>query len=90
MTLQDIFPAIFAYIFEDLAILDAKIPPVTDQGKVAFFLTSLKKMGLPLRVAEPLPYGVRIVNGIIEGGIDDGKPLFESMPRTSVPSWWLQ
>ncbi len=31
VVLQDLFPAIFAYIFQDASLLDAKIEPITDQ-----------------------------------------------------------
>jgi hypothetical protein len=50
--LQDLFPAILAYLFKDEGILESKIDTTT------FF--------------DP----VKVRNGIIYGGIDDGEPLF--------------
>jgi len=57
--LQDVFPAVLAYIYDDPEILNAKIPPVT--------------LGT-------ITDGVRVENGIIVGGKDDGKPLFDNVP----------
>ena len=55
--LQDIFPAVFAYLFKDQNLLKSKLDPVTlDQ--------------------EEATSGVEVQNGIIRGGIDDGKALF--------------
>jgi hypothetical protein len=54
--LQDVFPAIFAYIFEDQELLASKVEPVT-------------LFGYPIS-------GAKVVDGIIEGGIHDGEPLF--------------
>ena len=54
--LQDLFPAVFAYIFQDVSLLDAKIEPITDQDYIIS--------------------GAKVVDGIIEGGINDGEPLF--------------
>jgi hypothetical protein len=54
--LQDMFPAIFAYIFEDRALLDSRIEPVIyDNAPIS---------------------NVKVVDGIIQGGINDGEPLF--------------
>jgi hypothetical protein len=55
--LQDIFPAVFAYLFKDDTIFDAARIEREDL------------YGSPL-------HGIRIENGIIKGGKDDGKPLF--------------
>ena len=54
--LQDLFPSIFAYIFEDPKLLEAKVEPET----------------IPSSVAS----GANVIDGIIEGGIHDGEPLF--------------
>jgi len=54
--LQDIFPAIFAYLFEDETILEAKVQSATVGSKDVS--------------------GASVVNGIIQGGINDGEPLF--------------
>ncbi len=56
VVLQDLFPAIFAYIFQDASFLDARIQPITDQD----YMIS----------------GAKVIDGIIEGGINDGEPLF--------------
>jgi len=56
--LQDIFPAVFAYLFKDESLLQAKVNPVTLE---------------PERVS-----GASVENGIIRGGVDDGKPLFST------------
>lgn len=57
--LQDIFPSVFTYLYDDPSILDSRIEPVTLRP----FFTS----------------GVRVRKGVIEGGRDDGKWLFDSM-----------
>ena len=54
--LQDIFPAIFALLFEDKKLLEAKVESLTKNIDI----TS----------------GVSVENGIINGGINDGEPLF--------------
>jgi hypothetical protein len=54
--LQDLFPAIFAYIFEDPELLEAKVEPVT--------------------ITNSSISNARVIDGIIEGGIHDGEPLF--------------
>lgn len=54
--LQDVFPAVFAYMFEDPSILQAKIEPKT--------------------VHDAAASGASILNGIIQGGVNDGEPLF--------------
>jgi len=54
--LQDLFPTIFAYIFEDQGLLESKIEPITDNGT---------------RIS-----GVEVSDGVIEGGIHNGKALF--------------
>jgi hypothetical protein len=56
--LQDIFPAVFAYLYKDPAILEAKVEPI---------------LQLPNFIS-----GVSVDNGVIDGGIDDGEPLFLS------------
>lgn len=54
--LQDLFQVIFAYLYRDTTILDAKVEPViTDTDWIS---------------------GVTVINGVIEGGSDDGEPLF--------------
>ncbi len=54
--LQDLFPAIFAYMFKDETILEAKIKPEILTTEVIC--------------------GATVKNGIINGGINDGEPLF--------------
>jgi hypothetical protein len=56
--LQDLFPAVFAYLYQDATLLEAKIEPVI--------------------LTDETVSGVSVRNGIIEGGIDDGEPLFLS------------
>ncbi|MBN2678482.1 MAG: hypothetical protein JXR32_10530 [Anaerolineaceae bacterium] len=56
--LQDIFPAVFAYLYQDEKILESKIEPVTVY---------------PFAVS-----GASVNNGVINGGIDDGEPLYLS------------
>ncbi len=58
--LQDIFPAVFAYLFQDKSILEAKVDTITLDDYDDLSSTS----------------GVRVVDGIIVGGVDDGEPLF--------------
>lgn len=55
--LQDLFPAVFAYLFEDTRFLDAKVTPVTIPGE--YHLN-----------------GAGVIDGVINGGINDGEPLF--------------
>lgn len=50
--LQDLFPAVFAYLFKDEQILAAKLDPTTNYTLVT------------------------VQNGILQGGIHDGEPLF--------------
>ena len=57
--LQDIFPTVFAYLYNDNSILRSRIGQETIDSNTAG--------------------GVIVRNGIIVGGKDDGKPLFESM-----------
>lgn len=54
VVLQDIFPAIFSYLYQDSRFLDFMVDPVS--------ITNLS--------------GVTINNGIIQGGKNDGEPLF--------------
>jgi hypothetical protein len=54
--LQDMFPAIFAYMFQDPKLLESKVEPVT--------------------ITNSSISGAKVVNGIIEGGINNGEPLF--------------
>jgi hypothetical protein len=54
--LQDLFPAVFAYLFADRGLLDARIEPAS---------VDLENVS-----------GVRIIDGMIVGGVDDGEPLF--------------
>lgn len=54
--LQDLFSVIFAYIFEDPELLEAKVEPVT--------------------LHEWPASGAAVVDGVIEGGINNGEPLF--------------
>ena len=54
--LQDLFPAIFAYLFEDERLLDARVESLTLRNEAIS--------------------GVSVRSGIIEGGINDGEPLF--------------
>jgi hypothetical protein len=56
--LQDLFPAVFAYLYQDATLLEAKIEPVI--------------------LTDETVSGVSVHNGIIDGGIDDGEPLFLS------------
>lgn len=54
--LQDMFPAIFAYIFQDQVLLESKIEPLTlSSGSIS---------------------GVKVSDGTIIGGVDDGEALF--------------
>ena len=56
--LQDLFPAVFAYLFADRGLLEAEIEPASvDEENVS---------------------GVRVVDGVILGGVDDGQALFTS------------
>lgn len=56
VVLQDLFPVIFAYMYQDDKILEAKIEP---------------KILTTFRIN-----GATVHNGIINGGLDDGEPLF--------------
>jgi len=56
VVLQDIFPVIFAYIYDDENILEAKIEPE---------ILNIELIG-----------EISVKNGIINGGIYDGEPLF--------------
>lgn len=59
--LQDIFPAVFAYLFDDDSIFDkTRIQPRT-------------------MINSQITCGVNVNDGIIIGGKDDGKPLFEGV-----------
>ena len=55
--LQDLFPAIFAYLYKDERILESLIEPHTINDSIS---------------------GASVNNGIINGGINDGEPLFLS------------
>lgn len=61
VVLQDIFPAVFAYLFDDPGILKSKIESKTFDSQIVS--------------------GASILNGIIEGGINDGEPLFIGQPE---------
>jgi hypothetical protein len=54
--LQDVFPAVFAYLFKDTGLLQARPEPTTTD---------------PWMIS-----GARVVDGMIEGGINSGEPLF--------------
>jgi hypothetical protein len=54
--LQDVFPAIFAYLFQDPRLLEAKVESAT------FYKNAIS--------------GAAVVDGVIEGGIHSGEPLF--------------
>ena len=56
--LQDLFPAVFAYLYQDRTILESKIEPVI--------------------IPPDAISGASVHNGIINGGINDGEPLFLS------------
>jgi len=56
--LQDIFPVVFSYLFDDSRMLDTRMPKITQESIT-------------------MPNGIRVKNGIIEGGINNGEPLFE-------------
>lgn len=60
VVLQDVFPAIFAYLFQNQKILDAKVGTMTLDDYDSFFAIS----------------EATVVDGIINGGINDGEPLF--------------
>jgi len=54
--LQDIFPSVFAYLFDDPGLLEARVEPrILDRAVIS---------------------GATVVDGIIQGGINDGEPLF--------------
>lgn len=53
--LQDLFPSVFSYIFQDPNLQKAKVETMTLENMLS---------------------GVKVIDGIIEGGIDDGTPLF--------------
>ena len=53
--LQDLFPSISAYLFQDATLLNAKVETITLENIIS---------------------GAKVVDGIIEGGINDGEPLF--------------
>ena len=57
--MQDLFQAIFAYLYRDTTLLDAKVEPVISDTD---WLS-----------------GVTVINGVIEGGMNDGEPLFTEM-----------
>ena len=61
--LQDLFPAIFAYLYKDTSVLEAKIEPVIP----------LFSSVVPNAIS-----GSYVSNGIIYGGINDGESLFLS------------
>lgn len=61
VVLQDIFPAVFAYLFDDPGILKSRVESTT----LDEFVTS----------------GAVVSEGIIEGGINDGEPLFIGQPE---------
>ncbi len=54
--LQDLFQVIFAYLYKDTTLLEAKVEPVIlDTDWIS---------------------GATVINGVIEGGIDNGESLF--------------
>ncbi|QYK50382.1 MAG: hypothetical protein KF701_08270 [Anaerolineales bacterium] len=59
--LQDLYPAILAYMHQDASILQYRVPPVT--------------MFYPEYISD-----AAVDNGIIQGGKNDGEPLFLSQP----------
>lgn len=59
--LQDIFPAVFAYLFDDDTLFDKF------------------RIKLRITVNPHMTRGVYVKDGIISGGKDDGKPLFEGV-----------
>lgn len=61
VVLQDLFPAIFAYLHQDASILQYRVPPLT-----VFY---------PEYISD-----AAVDNGIIQGGQNDGEPLFLSQP----------
>ena len=73
--LQDLFPAIFAYLYSDESILESKIDPVIPFSNL---------QGLFPAIIEPVIQfsntisGASVDNGIIQGGINDGEALFLS------------
>ncbi len=58
--LQDIFPSIFAYMFQNAELLNAKVDTITLDDYDRFFSTSR----------------VIVKDGVIKGGINDGESLF--------------
>jgi len=54
--LQDLFPAIIAYIFEDTTLLESRVDP-----------SLLDKISIS---------NATVIDGIIEGGINNGEYLF--------------
>lgn len=57
--LQDLFQVIFAYLYKDTTLLEAKVEPViSDTDWIS---------------------GATVLNGVIEGGINNGEPLFTGM-----------
>ena len=60
VVLQDIFPVIFAYIYQNPILLEAKVETVTLDNYDQFFPTS----------------GATVIDGIISGGINSGEHLF--------------
>jgi len=57
--LQDLFPVIFAYLYKDTTLLEAKVEPVIlDTDWIS---------------------GATVIDGVIDGGINDGEPLFTGM-----------
>ena len=64
--LQDVFPAVFAWMYDEPFALGARIERLTGGDDMC---------------------GARVKDGIIEGGMDDGEPLFESSTTPpAVPS----
>jgi len=59
--LQDIFPSVFSYLYDDPSIADKRADQLTSHPGVIS--------------------GVRVRRGMIEGGKDDGKLLFDSMTK---------
>jgi hypothetical protein len=60
--LQDLFPAVFAYLYSDPEILESKIEPI--------IIESYESIS-----------GASVNNGIIDGGANDGEPLFLTQQR---------
>lgn len=79
--LQDLFPAIFAYLLEDRSVLDAKLEPFTTWDYNGEHITH------SFHPSKPSSKKLKIVNdGVIRIGRDKGKPLFLSLDETDSDS----